>query len=310
MRASILILLWPGLAGAAVWPETMGEWKRAEVKPAQVADRPVWDEYGLKEAETATFQNGDRHFTATGYRLVDPTGALAALQWQTAQTPKQGRIAQQGNFLFRFDDYQPSAVEFAALTGGLRNLDSTSLPVLPGFLPSSNLVSGSQRYILGPVSLEKFVPGIPPSVASFSMGAEAQAASFASPKGDLRLVLFNYPTPQMAMQKVQDFQKVPGVIAKRSGPLVAAIVAPPDPDAAERLLGEVRYEAQITLAERMPTQKDNIGDLIVNAFVLIGILLGFSLVAGLTMGGFRVIRQILRKGPEPEAMITLHLEQR
>ncbi len=112
------------------------------------------------------------------------------------------------------------------------------------------------------------------------------------------------------MQKVQDFQKVPGVVAKRSGPLVAAVVAPADPDAAERLLGEVRYEAQITLAERMPTQKDNIGDLIINAFILIGILLAFSLVAGLTMGGFRVLRQILRKGPEPEAMITLHLEQR
>ena len=60
----------------------------------------------------------------------------------------------------------------------------------------------------------------------------------------------------------------------------------------------------------MPTRKDNIGDLVINAFVLIGILLCFCLVAGLTMGGFRVARQFLRHGEDPEAMITLHLEKR
>jgi hypothetical protein len=84
---------------------------------------------------------------------------------------------------------------------------------------------------------------------------------------------------------------------------VAAIVAPSDPDAAERLLAQVRYEAQVTLAERMPTRRDNIGDLIINALILIGFLLGFSLVAGLAFGGLRALRRVMNPGPEPEAMI-------
>jgi hypothetical protein len=186
-------------------------------------------------------------------------------------------------------------------------VDTSALPTLPAFLPGKALVPGSERYIVGPVGLEKFSPGIPPSVAAFSMGAEAQAAAYKNAKGDMKLALFNYPTPQIAMQRFEEFQKIPGVMAKRSGPIVAAIVAPADRDAAEKLLAEVRYDAQITLSERMPTRRDNIGDLVVNAFILIGILLGFSLVAGLSFGGFRAIRRLASRGDEPEAMITLHL---
>lgn len=308
MRFLALSLVVPALAAAAVWPEAIGEWKRTQVQPATVVERPVWDEYGFKEAETATFEQGDRTFTATGYRLVDSTSAMAALQWQTAGAPAKGKVTSHGNFVFVFADYQPTAEELAALNGNLRNVDTTAWPTLPTFLPGG-AIAGTQRYVIGPVSLEKFIPGISPATAAFSLGAEAQVATYKSPKGEMKLALFNYPTPQMAMQKVQEFQKVLGVLAKRSGPLVAAILNPPDPDAAERLLGEVRYEAQVTLSERMPTQKDNIGDLVVNAFILIGILLSFSVVAGLTMGGFKVFRQFFRKGPEPEEMITLHLEK-
>ena len=195
MRPFSLCLLLPALAAAAVWPETIGDWKRAEVAPAAVTDRPVWDEYGLKEAETATFENGDRKFTATGYRLVDPTGAMAALQWQTPATPQKGRIAAHGNFLFSFANYQPSAAEFTALTNNLRNLDTTPLPALPGFLPSANVVPGSLRYILGPVSLEKFTAGIPPSVAAFSMGAEAQVGVISRPQRRSETRGFQLPDP-------------------------------------------------------------------------------------------------------------------
>ena len=321
-KSFLCALLLPALGAAAVWPETMGPWKRTAASPAKVADQAVWDEYGLKEAETATYENGDRRFTATGYRLGDSTGALAAFQWQRpagaasakldqlAVSTGKGVVAARGNYLFVFPDFQPSGEEYQALISQLRDLDTTALPSFTGFLPARNLAPGSERYILGPVSLDRFVPGIPPSVAAFSQGAEAESGTFHFPKGDLRLAIFNYPTPQIAMQRVQEFQKLPGMIAKRSGPLVAAIPAPPDADAAERLLAEVRYEAQVTLNERVPTQKDNIGDLIINAFILIGILLVISLAGGLMFGGMRVLRRVLRHGQEPEAMISLHLENR
>jgi hypothetical protein len=321
MRLAILVLL-PGLASAAVWPETIGAWKRTTVEPVTVAGRAVWDEYGLKEAETATYEKGAERFSATGYRMGDPTGAMAAFEWQRPAGSKDAPfgkmaagtatelLAVHGNFLFAFTGRRPAADEWASLTGGLRNLDASSLPALPGFVPVEGLLGGSERYILGPVSLENFAPGIPPSVAGFSLGAEAQVASFRSPKGDMKLALFNYPTPQIAMLKVQEFQKVAGLTVKRSGPLVAAVLGPTDQDAAERLLAQVRYAAQITRDERMPTRRDNIGDLVINAFILIGILLGFSLVSGLTFGGVKAMRQLLRRGPEPEETIALHLSDR
>src|ERR1035438_8833743 len=66
-----------------------------------------------------------------------------------------------------------------------------------------------------------------------------------------------------------DFRGIPGGnLVKRSGPLVAVVVAPPDPDAAERLLAQVRYQALVTLDQWVPSHKDNIGNLVINAFIL------------------------------------------
>src|ERR1019366_158783 len=137
------------------------------------------------------------------------------------------------------------------------------------------------RYITGPASLAKFFPGIPPSVAAFHYGAEGQMGVFHSTKGDLGMVIFSYPTPQIAMQKEIDFRGIPGGnLVKRSGPLVAVVLNPTDPDAAERLLSQVKYQASVTLDQWVPSHRDNIGNLVINAFVLIGILLGFSVVSG------------------------------
>ena len=166
----------------------------------------------------------------------------------------------------------------------------------------------SQRYVLGPAGLQKFAPAIPPSVAAFHLGAEAQLAVFHNPKGDLPLAIFDYPTPQMAIQKVADFDKLPGAVAKRSGPLVAVVLSPPDPDFAERLLSQVRYQAEVTRDEYVPTRRDNIGNLVVYAFVLIGILLTFCLVSGLALGGVRAYLRRIRHGQEPDGLITLHLQ--
>ena len=124
------------------------------------------------------------------------------------------------------------------------------------------------------------------------------------------MALFNYPTPQIAMQQAPEFEKLAHVMVKRSGPLVAVVLSPPNADAAERLLALVKYQAAVTLDQRVNTRRDNIGDLVINAFVLIGILLCFSVVGGLAVGG---VRAFLRRGgraEEAEGMIILHLADR
>lgn len=321
MRLAVL-LLFPALAAAAILPEMFGPYQRASDTPATLTDRPLWDELGLKDSETAVYRNGDTQFTATLYRLADSTAALAAFDWQRPKDAKPSDLAPvaaltanevlvvRGNYLLKIDGYKPMTAELTPVLDSFPDADPTPLPTLPGFLPSPNLVPNSERYIIGPAALQKFDPGIPPSVAAFHLGAEAQLGVFHSPKGDLTLAIFSYPTNQMAMQKVADFDKLPGAVVKRSGPLLAVILSPPDPDAAERVLAEVRYDAQVTLNQQPPPTVQQVGSMILNIFVLIGILLVFSIIAGLFVGGFRAFLLHGRKGQQQDPMILLHLEER
>jgi hypothetical protein len=315
----LLTLLLPALAQAAIFPDAIGAWHRTAASKPVLADGPLWDEYGLRESETASYQNGSARFTATAWRLQDSTGALAAYDWQRSGNSEASSVASlaaetadslllvHGNYLLSFNGYKPTTPELDPVIESLRNVDSTALPTLLGYLPSRDLVPGSERYVIGPASLRKFNAGIPPSAAAFHLGAEAQLGVFRSPKGDMVLTIFNYPTPQIAMQQADSLGKIPGADVKRSGPLVAVILSPPDPDAAERLLAKVRYRAEVTLDERVPTLRDNIGNLVVNAFVLTGLLLAFCVVSGLAFGGFRAFFRRFRKGEDPDALITLHL---
>ena len=137
-------------------------------------------------------------------------------------------------------------------SAGCATVDATVLPMLPGYIPSGQ----SGRPTASATSRGRwpsaFDSGISPSVAGFHMGAEAQTGVFHSPKGDMTLAIFDYPTNQMAMQKIAEFGKIPGAMAKRDGPLMAVILSPPDPDAAERLLAKVRYSAIITQDQYVP----------------------------------------------------------
>jgi hypothetical protein len=110
----------------------------------------------------------------------------------------------------------------------------------------------------------------------------------------------------MARERAVEFQKVQGALVKRTGPLVAVVLSPPDPDEAERLLAQIRYQATVAWSEYVPSSRDNIGTLIVNIFILIGFLLVFGVVAGVAYGGVRTFRRN-RSGGEPDALTSLHL---
>jgi len=315
----LIALLLPALSQAAIWPDAIGPYHRTAATAVTLADRPIWEEYGLKDSESATYENPAARFTATAWVLGDPTGALAAFDWQrpeksipskaanlAAETP-DGLLLVQGNYLFSFTGYKPTPADLSALRATLRNVDDTNLPSLPGFFPAKDLSPNSERYILGPNSLQKFVPAVPPSVAAFHLGAEGQFGVFHSSKGEIPLVAFSYPTPQIAMLREGEFGKIPGAMVKRSGPLVAVVLSPTDPDSAERLLSQVRYQASVTRNEYVPTRRDNIGVLVISAFKLIGILLVFAVFSGLGVGGLRAFRRRGGRGDEADALTTLHL---
>jgi hypothetical protein len=322
-RSALFALLLPLLAGAAILPDALGLFRRVSVQPVNpAADRAVWDEYQFQEGESGRYEGQGEKFTATVYRFQDPTGALAGYEWprpagaqpsaiaKMASQTAAGSLILHGNYVLGFEGYKPDAAIVAALIENLKQVDTSSLPTFIDYLPSQDLLPNSERYVEGPAALQKFDPGIPPSVAAFHLGAEAQVGDFKTPGGTMRLALFNYPTPQIAMQQTDQFRKLAGAMVKRSGPLVAVILSPPNADAAERLLSLVRYQAAVTQNERVSTRRDNIGNLVINAFILIGILLGFSIVGGLAVGGVRTFLSRGGRGESAESMIVLHLADR
>ncbi|MCX6625324.1 MAG: hypothetical protein NTY38_30545, partial [Acidobacteria bacterium] len=154
-----------------------------------------------------------------------------------------------------------------------------------------------------------FAPEIPPSVAGFHFGTEGAAATYKTKAGELRLAVFAFPSHQVARAQMAGFEKLPGAIVKRDGPLVAVVTAPPSADAAEVVLAKVKYRAQITWHEKTAGQEvRSMGSMMMSIFMLAGIVLAFCVGAGLLFAAIRLLRKKLAGDKEePGAMIVLHL---
>ena len=157
-------------------------------------------------------------------------------------------------------------------------------------------------------SLDRFEPGVAPSIAAFHLGSEAIVGKYQTAKGLLTLAIFNYPTPGMARDRYQNFQNIPGAMAKRAGSLVAVTIQPPDEDAAERILSQVKQETNITWNEKVPVNEvKGAARFILDVFAFAGVLILICLLAGLGYAGVRLLNRKTNRGDDPDAMITLHL---
>jgi hypothetical protein len=286
-----------------------------------VADKPVWDEYGLDEAARASYDDGKVQFKATGYRVRDTTAALAVFQWlkpvgwrtsdisELAVTNGTDTLFAKANYVILLEGHLPDSDKRDILYVQLARMELSALPLLAGYLPPDGLIDGSARFVTGPASLAKFEPRIQPSIAAFHLGAEAQLGRYRTPKGDLSLVIFNYPTPAIARDVTAKMLTVPGAIAKRTGPMVAVALSP-DADAAERILARINYKASVSLNEPLNSGKnENPGDMLVSIFQLTGVLIGGIGACGLAIGLVQFLgRRYLGWGPAGGAMVRLQID--
>ena len=103
------------------------------------------------------------------------------------------------------------------------------------------------------------------------------------------------------------------LLARRTGPIVDVVTGTTGSSDARNLLNSVNYEAEVTWNEATSVSKrDNIGNLIVGIFALIGILLLISLIFGVFFGGIRLLmkRAFPKRAfgrPEDVDIIQLHL---
>ncbi len=306
-------------AAAAILPDRLAGSMKSGAKTVEPADPALFEEYGFEGAEQAAFGPT----TLTAWRFHDATGAMAAFQVlrpadakplesklnQSAARTGTGAIYEYGNYVIQLTGKVPTEEDLAQVYLALPKVAQQPLPVVSTYLPVGNLIPNSQRYILGPVSLAQFEPNIPPAVAAFHLSAEAQYARYKTPTTELGLAIFDYPTPGIARARMEELSKIPGLITKRSGPLVVVASGSTDADAAERLLAKVNYQAAVTLNEKAPNHEvRTFAQTILNYMAFAGLIIVFCILSGVLFAGFRILSR--RMGPKGDdgGMITLHLE--
>jgi len=305
---------------------------------ADAAYPAVLKEYCFLGSETVTYTREDgRKLTVKAARFKDATGAYGAFTFYRQPAMRTERIgtkaasANQRILFFRdnllvdanFDRVtEMSAAELRELAGMLPEAKGSAgnLPTLPEYLPKGDAVENSAKYILGPQALLAAKAPLTPEQIDFSHDPEILIQDYLPKSGPLTLTLIQYPTPQIAGERLRALQSARqslpnALLVRRSGPLVDVVTGAIGTDEAQKLLTSVNYEAEVTWNEATSLSKrDNIGNLILAVFALIGIILLISIIFGVFFGGVRVLvkrffpNRVFDR-PEDVEFIQLHLEE-
>ena len=261
----------PGQA-TRLLPASAGPWKSNQVEQLtpqaleklSATTAPILREYGLTSAERALYESGGRHLSATLYRMRDSSAAYGAYTF--LRTPDMvafdlgdksaaggtRALVVVGNLLLDVEQAsdhprggsESSKVD-ARLEGsfliGLKALvasvapaaERTAYPGLDEYLPPQQLLRNSDRYLLGPAALERFLPRtnlqanrfpnpVPntgtrdgssssaPTIdwIGFADGAEAELALYQIHNEPVSLLLVQYPTRQLAAKHLEALGKL------------------------------------------------------------------------------------------------------
>jgi hypothetical protein len=344
----------------SVLPSQFGGWamkgsvaKSEDSAVADQANTPVLKEYGFQRLEKAAYTRDDgRNLIVKAAVFGDASGAYGAFSYYASDEMGTETIGAQAAFLNNrvlfyqgnilvdavFDKMSVmSAAQLRQLAGLLPAAEGNkgNPPSLPTRLPQrageTSLEKNTTKYILGPAALDRVGSPLPTSMVDFKSGAEVVIAKYGVNAGDSTLMLVEYPTPQIAAERLRQIdashqvtQQQPGVTSivdvgpffdTRTGPILVIAAGPLSKSEARALLSSISYEADVTWNENTyVSKKDNLANFLFNAIILCGIVVGLALVAGVAFGGLRVL--IKRVFPDsvfdrPEAVefISLHLEE-
>ena len=186
-------------------PPRLGDFYQTKAQEFVPPDKAVFQEYGFDAGESAQYTAGNRKLEITALRANDPTGAFAIYEWvrpaggkaiamgNRAVASGDSTFFQLGNYVIILRGDKPDEDPLAAMLSVLPRFEQTAPPPLVRQMPAEGRIPNSERYILGPASLEKLAPSIPPSVAGFHNSAEAQLAQYAASGGRLTLVFVQLP---------------------------------------------------------------------------------------------------------------------
>jgi hypothetical protein len=314
---------------------------------ADAVNAALLKEYGLTDFESGAYTREDgRKVALKAIRFADASGAYGAFtfykmpQMLKESIPDQGSslnervLFYRGNILVDAVFEKLSAMSAAELRDLSEALplpagNTRNLPSLPAYLPKSDYVTNTAKYVVGPVGLEKISAPLSSQLVDFNSSAEVALGTYQTSDGLATLMLIEYPTPQLAAEHLRRIDAAgqanaqPGsliaiagpIFDKRTGPVLVIATGAISQKEARALLSAVNYEADVTWNENTyQGKKNNLANLLLNVFMLCGILIVFAGVAGLAFGGIRIfLNQILPERvlhrQKPTDFISLNLSE-
>jgi hypothetical protein len=308
----------------SILPKSFAGWSASAAgsfSPAQSgADGKVAEavakEYDFVSGEHGAYTHGTETLDVTLYKMTDPSGAYG--EYSFLRTPDMPRadLAEhssisaeralvlvgnavldiRGNNLPKLDAPLKTLV-----TEVSKNVQQGPLPWIGSRLPTDDMVQRSDHYILGPVALNRFFPLGEDDWLGFSHGAEAETAQYQLNGKTVTLLLADFPTPQIASDELSRLGKKFNVngsnsgggsplFAKRTVTMLEIVMGASTQAEAGSLLNQIESGTQVTWNE--PTfqfKEPSIEMMIVGSIIGTGIICGFTLIAGLAFGGFRLV---------------------
>jgi hypothetical protein len=283
----------------------------AVIDPAFAA---VLKEFGFTDFETATYTKPERKLEVKAARFADATGAYGAFTFYKREQMLNEKFGDQGASLNERALFYRGNVLIDAVFDKLTAMSAAelrefsemipvpagparNLPTLPSYLPRESYVKNTAKYVLGPAALAYSNSPVPAQLIDFQQNPEIALGQYNTANRGSVLMLIAYPTPQIAAERLRAIeaqvpQQTGGAVfaAKRSGPILAVVNGQISRDDATALLARVNYDANVTWNE--PTflrGRENIGNLIINAFILIGIIILLAVGVGIAFGAVRLV---------------------
>lgn len=304
----------------SVLPGSFAGWRASTTQSFAPAEGPASasaKEYGFASGERAVYSQGSETLNVTLYRMSDPSGAYGEYTYLRSPNMFAGDLAKHsatltdhalaliGNLVLDVHgkDLPKADSDLKSLVSAIAPRAQTGLlPPITKLLPRTDLVERSDKYILGPATLNQLFPVSIGNTLGFSQSAEAELAQYRAGGHDLTLLIADYPTPQYASKKLIELQQefnindsihnsaAPALYAKRSLTMIAFVAGAASQSQADQLLSKIDSNTEVTWNEpSFQFTQPGIGAIVVGTIVGTGIICLFALVSGLAFGGFRLV---------------------
>lgn len=300
---------------------SLPEWQVRESRNVSLNDVRQWGvqplvdrEYGVSKVEIRTYGKANQTLQAMIETTPDPSSAYGLLTFYQNESMKPGTgmklaiigpeqaLMARGVFFVRVmrpakmpDENFRSAL--VAVAGAAPS--SNSMALLPPSLPAQGIISGSHKYVLGPLAMQQAVPSIPADLVGFQMGAELQTADYRLNSKPVTLVFISYPTNSIARAQFASFQKrlsvnqkdgAGSVFGKLERSYVLLVENAQSKEAAQRLMSRLNIEEQISWDQRPPGMPVTVQmfKLIMGNIILVLLLVGMAVFAGFLLFASRL----------------------